>query len=143
LATYDEDVYGYADVNIPMPSFLSVKCLVLKGDKMLSTKSWMQLPWQYGTDVQYLKIEIGYFFDEGPKFKNLETLLQHLPNLKGICIDEFESVHEVDFWNLYDTFLENRGINDLDSFEFDEKVEKLSKHLPFTFHLESRHSTQF
>jgi hypothetical protein len=74
-----------------------------------------------------------------PKWENFETLIENLPNLKGICIDISSSSSKTPiqtFFPLYEETLKLRGIKMLNCFEFDTKVEQLSQALPFAFHFD-------
>jgi len=127
----------------PIPNYLSVKFLQLQGCNIFITKDWLELPWTYGLDVLYLNIKTSILKNgnkpvQYPKWENFKLLLQHLPNLKGICFN-FSTVHNVqNIFPLYEIYLQNREIKNLSIFQFEKKIEETSKNLPFIFHLDSK-----
>lgn len=120
--------------------------MVIKGNVALTQINYMKLPWQYGSEVQYLKIaHSGINLQKYPQCKNLETLLEDLQNLKSICIHICDRRgNRVCDWSGKDKFVEDyqrllkkKGIENLELSEFEEKVQFLSNDFPFVFHLNS------
>jgi len=159
LATFDSN--SSMKGGCPPPKYLSVKFLQLEGFTILkkgsryilapvgsskvqrpTIRNWMKFPWTYGSDVQYLKIKTWLKNEprKHPKWEILKILLQQLPNLKGICLQICSYDYEVTQLNsenispLYNSCLENHGIENLSVFQFEDKIKETSKTLPFVFH---------
>jgi hypothetical protein len=130
---------------VPGPKFLPVKYFELCGFRVLAKNDWMELPWTFGGNVQYLKISFCWFDPKDPKYdpkwENFELLMQNLPNLKEICVNIYDinssKIPIESISPLYESYLKNRGIKILNTFEFDENVQELSKKLTFSIHLDS------
>jgi hypothetical protein len=141
LATFNSS--SSTDERPPTPKYLSVKFLYLTGFETLTKKGWMKFPWTYGSDVQYLKIKtwLKNWHGELPEWENFKILLQHLPNLKGICLQIYDyediKLKKQKIFPLYNICLENHGIENLSVFQFEDKMKETSKNLPFVFHFSS------
>jgi hypothetical protein len=140
---------------IPFPKYMPITCFVIHGKTLMAKRDWIQSPWRYGSEVQYLKILDHYLSSDGmifpqAKWENLLLILENLPNLKGISLEnkilfantktksiQTEPLSSDKLYPLYDEYLTSRGIVKLNWYQFDQKVEELSSNMPFHFSLYS------
>jgi len=111
---------------------------------MFAQNEWMKFPWTHGPEIEYLRLKIWCKNRPGfnPKFENFKLLIENLPNLKAICIvDEsdpsYKNANLKKMFPNYNSYLQAHEIQELNIFEFESKIEKYSKNLPFVFHFSS------
>merc|ERR1711964_162891 len=143
LAKYKIERIGNGTV--PPPKYLSFKVFELNGNEIFTHKdpsSWMKLPWEFGSSIEYLKINTLCKDrpDFHPQKKNFEILLENLPNLKGICFVDKKSPQDFinfkDIFPPYHDFLKIHFVQNLTLFQFREKIKEYSKCRDFVFHFE-------